>query len=51
MGNGVFSEIDAALVLNLLHLKGHEHRKALCGQSAEGVDLPHTNGQGRIQAI
>ena len=39
MGNCVFSEEDTALVHNLLHLERHEHRKALCGQRSERIDL------------
>ena len=51
MGNGVFTKIDTARFLNLLHLEGHEHRKALCGQSAEGVNLPGADGQSGIQTV
>ena len=51
VGNGVFPEVDTALVLNLLHLKGHEHRKALRSQGTERIDLPGTDGQHRIQAV
>ena len=49
--NGVFTEVDAALVLNLLHLKGHKHRKALRSQGTERIDLPGTDGQHRVQAV
>ena len=31
VGDGIFSKIDAALVHDLLNLKGHEHRKTLRG--------------------
>ena len=51
MGNSVFSKVDAALVLNLLHLKGHEHRKALRSQGTERIDLPAADGQHCIQTV
>ena len=51
MGNGVFTKIDTARFLNLLHLEGHEHRKALCGQGTEGINLPHTKRHNRIQPV
>ena len=51
MGDGVLSEVNAALVHDLLHLKGHEHGKALGGQGAEGVDAAHTDRQRGIQTV
>ena len=51
VGDGVFPEVDTALVHDLLNLKGHEHRKAFCGQGAEGVELPGANGQHGVQAV
>ena len=51
VGDGIFSKIDAALVHDLLNLKGHEHRKALRSQGAEGVELPGANGQDCVQAV
>jgi len=51
VGDGVFSKVDAALVHDLLDLKGHEHRKAFRGQGAEGVELPGANGQHGIQTV
>ena len=51
VGNGVLPEVDAAPVHDLLHLKGHEHGKALGGQGAESVDLPGADGQDGVQAV
>ena len=51
VGDGVFPEVDAALVHDLLDLKGHEHRKTFCGQGAKGVELPGANGQHGVQAV
>ena len=51
VGNGVLPEIDTAPVHDLLHLKGHEHGKALGGQGAESVDLPGADGQDGVQAV
>ena len=51
MGDGVFSKVDAALVHDLLDLKGHEHRKAFRGQGAESVELPGANGQHGVQTV
>ena len=51
MADCVFSKVDAALVLNLLHLKGHEHRKALRSQGTERIDLPRADGQHRVQTV
>ncbi len=47
----VFSIVDAALVLNLLHLEGHEHRKALRGQRSEGINLADTDRKDRVQPV
>ena len=51
MRDGILSEVDAATILNLLDLEWHEHGKALCGQGAEGVDLPHPNGENGVQPV
>ncbi len=51
VADGVLPEIDTALVHNLLHLKGNEHRKALGGQRPKGVDTPGADGQYRVEAI
>ena len=51
MGNGIFSKVDTALVLDFLHLKGHKHGKALGGEGTESIDLSCANGQHRIQAV
>ena len=51
VGNGVLSEVDAALVLNLLHFEGNEHRKALGGKGAERIDFARPNGQRGVQAV
>ena len=51
MGDGVLSEVNAALVLHLLHLKGHEHRKAFGGESAESIDLPCADGKNSVQPV
>lgn len=44
MGNGIFSKVDTALVLDFLHLKGHEHGKALGGEGTESIDLSCAKG-------
>ena len=51
VGDGVLSKVDAALVLDLLHLEGHEHRQALGGEGAKGVDFSHPDGQCRVEAV
>ena len=51
VGDGVFSKVDTALVHDLLHLKGHEHRKAFRGQGTEGIELPGANGKHSVQAV
>ena len=51
MRDGVFSEEDTALVLNLLHLKGHEYRKTFGGKGTERIDFASTDRKYRIQAV
>ena len=51
VGDGVLPKVNAALVLDLLHLEGHEHRQALGGEGANGVDCPHTDGQSRVESV
>ena len=51
VGNGVLSKVNAALILDLLYLEGDEYRQTLGGEGAEGVDFPHPDGQGGVQAI
>ena len=51
MGDSVFSEIDTALVLYLLHLERHKHRKAFGGKGTKGVDFSRTNGKNGIQPV
>ena len=47
----VLTKVNTTLVLNLLHLKGHEHRKALRSQGTERIDFPRADGQHRVQTI
>ena len=51
VGDGVLSEVNAALVLHLLHLKGHEHRKALSGEGAKRIDPPCADGENSVQPV
>ena len=51
VGNGVFTEVNAALIHDLLHLERYQHRKALRGESSEGIDFSRTDGEHRIQPI
>lgn len=51
MGDGVLPKVNAALVLNLLYLKGDEHRQTFGGESAERIDFPRPDGQGRVQPV
>ena len=51
VGDGVLSEVNAALVLHLLHLKWHEHRKALSGEGAKRIDLPCADGEDGVQPV
>ena len=51
MGNGIFAEVNAALVHDFLHLKRHQHRQALRGEGSERVDFPRPDGQHRVQSI
>ena len=51
MRNGILSKINATLILNLLHLKRHEHSQRFCGQSTECIYASGTDRQRRIQSI
>ncbi len=52
MGNGVLSKVNAALILDdLLDLEGDEYGQGFRGEGTEGVDFPHPDGQGGVQAI
>ena len=51
VGDGVLSEVNAALVLHFLHLKGHEYRKALGGEGAKRIDSPCADGKDSVQPI
>ena len=51
MGDGVLSEVNAALVLYLLYLKGHEHRKAFGGKGAKRIDPPCADGENGVQPV
>ena len=51
MGDGVLSEVNAALVLHLLYLKGHEHRKAFGGEGAKRIDPPCADGKNSVQPV
>ena len=45
------SKVNAALILDLLDLEGDEYGQGFRGEGAEGVDFPHPDGQGGVQAI
>ena len=49
--DGVLSEVNAALVLHFLHLKGHEHRKAFGGEGTERIDSPCADGENGVQPV
>ena len=49
--DGVLPEVNAALVLYFLHLKGHEHCKALGGEGTERIDSPCADGENGIQTV
>lgn len=51
VADGVFSKVDAALVHDLLHLKGDEHGQTFGGQCAESVDAPGSDGQNGVEAV
>ena len=51
VGNGIFTEVNSALIHDLLHLKGHQYRQALRGEGSERVDFSRPDGEHRIQAI
>ena len=51
MGNGIFTEVNAALIHDLLHLERHQYRQALRGEGSERVDFPRPDGQHRIQSV
>ena len=44
MGDCILPKVNSSRLLNLLHLEGHEHRKALCGQGTEGINLLGADG-------
>ena len=49
--DGVLPEVNAALVLHLLHLKGHEHCKTFGGEGTERIDLPCADGKNGVQPV
>ena len=49
--DGVLSEVNAALILHLLHLKGHEHRKTFGGEGAKRIDPPCADGKNGVQPV
>ena len=49
--DGVFSEINTALVLHLLYLERHKHRKAFGSESTKRIDFSCTDRENRIQAV
>ena len=51
VGNGIFTEVNTALIHDLLHLERHQHRQALRGEGSERVDFPRPDGQHRVQSI
>ena len=51
LGNGVLAQIDAALLLDLLHLKRHEHRQRLGGEGAVSADLLLTDGKHGVETV
>ena len=51
VGDGVLSKVNAALVLDLLYLKGDEHRQTFGSEGAERIDFPRPDGQGRVQPV
>ena len=51
VGNSVLSEVNTALVLHFLHLKGHKHRKALGGEGTERIDPPCADGENGVQPV
>ena len=51
LGNSVLPVVDATALEDLLGAEGNQHRSALCGQGAQGMDFPQSIGQNGIQAI
>ena len=51
IGDCVLTIVHTALVLDLLHLKGHEHSQGFGSESAERIDLPDTDRQNGFQSV
>ena len=51
MRNRVLTEIDTALVHDLLNLERHQNREALGGKRSEGVNLPEANRKDRVEPV
>ena len=43
--------IDPPSVIQLLHIKGHQHGKGLCEHGAHGLHLPHAYGQRCVERL
>ena len=46
LGDNILPVINVVLMVDFLHPKGDKYRKALRGEGAESVNLPHAKGQG-----
>ena len=51
VGDGIDAVINAARVLDLLRLEGHEDSGAFAGQSADSINAAQTVGQHRVQGV
>ena len=51
MRNRVLTEINTALVHDLLYLERHQNRKTLGGQGSERIDFSDANRKDRVQSV
>ena len=51
LGDNILPVIHAVLMVDFLHTERDEHGKALRGEGAESVNLPHAKRQGGIQTV
>ena len=51
MRNRVLTEINTALVHDLLYLERHQYRETLSGKGSERIDLSDANRKNRVQSV
>ena len=49
--DNILPVIHAVLVIDFLHTERDKHRKALCREGTQGINLPHTKRQSCVQTV